>query len=127
VTGSLEVQIQDTTDPVSEGETTEFIVTVTNRGLQPLKGIVLNCTWPESFEFVRAESRDGNRNVNLSARVDGQTAALPPAASLPPDKSLEYRLILRAGRVGAHQVTVSASDGTEQPAIEVSEPILVHR
>ncbi len=127
VAGSLEVQIQDTADPVSEGETTEFVVTVTNRGLQSLKGIALNCKWPESFEFVRMEAREENHVRSLSPQVSGSQATLSSAALLPTDKSFEYRLILRAGRVGAHQVTVSAGDGTDQPAVEVSEPILVHR
>ncbi|MFO0917834.1 MAG: hypothetical protein U0872_05900 [Planctomycetaceae bacterium] len=127
VTGSLEVQIQDTADPLSQGETAEFLVTVTNRGLQPLKEITLNCTWPDSFELVRAESREANQFVEVATKVNGSQATLSSSSTLHTDKSFEYRLLLRAGSVGPHQITVSAHDGSDQPAVEISEPILVHR
>lgn len=125
--GWLDVRVHDVSDPIGVGETAEFVVTIQNQGLQTVKDVAATCTLPDGFELVHAAVKQGERSRPVTAEVQGGAATLGEAVVLPPDKSVEYRLTVRARHAGMHQVTISVAGPRDQPPVDVVEPIMVHR
>jgi len=125
--GQLDVRAQDLSDPVAVGEIAEFRVTVENPGLTAAKNISLTCHWPEGFQWESAEQIQGGQSLPLDVTREELSATLPSIARLDPDRRLEFRVRLQARQAGPHDVRFSVRDDTRPTAIDVIEPIMVHR
>lgn len=127
VVGLLDVRVQDVIDPVAVNDDAELAVTIVNQGLQPAKDVVVECRWPDGFDFTGAVLRRNGKSIPLDVDVRDQTATLPRVPRLETDEKLEYRLKLPAKRAGAHQLRVFVTDSANPTPVEVVEPIMVHR
>lgn len=127
VTGLLDVRVQDVIDPIAVDGKAELTVTLRNRGLQAARDIVVSCVWPAGFEFVNATRTVRGQTIPVKFTVDGKTAALGAINRLDPDETIELHITLIANRPGAHQLAVQVTESATSGAVEVREPIMVHR
>lgn len=109
---ALLLEVVDDNDPVEVGNTTTYIITVTNQGSAPGTGIKVNCELPAEQDFVSAGGATAGTNTGKSVSF----AALP---SLAPGATATWRVTVRANAPGAVLFRVSRSSNEfPEPAIE---------
>jgi uncharacterized repeat protein (TIGR01451 family) len=108
----------DVTDPVPVGETTTYVITVTNQGSADGTGIRLVSELPAEMEFVSGE---GPTAVTIS----GNRITMAPLATLAPRAKAEWMITVRARRAGDVRFKTSlTSDQFERPIEETEATFL---
>ena len=102
----VEIDKADTVDPITEGELTDYIITITNTGNQPLTGVTLLDQLPAAFEFDSA-------SIDTQV-VDGKMAW--DLGTLDPDESAQVTVAARGMIFGTH------TNVAEVDAKELDEP-----
>jgi hypothetical protein len=125
--GGLEVRVQDVVDPIGEGGTAELVVAIKNDSVQTIRDVAATCAWPEGFDLIGVTQIEDGQSRPAQADVGAQSARLGELVDLEPDRSIEYRVQLRANRTGTQQLTVTVTNASDETTTKVVEPILVHR
>jgi uncharacterized repeat protein (TIGR01451 family) len=110
-TTDLEVSITDAPDPVSQGSTLTYVVTVRNLGPNPSDGVALTDTLPAGVEFVSAIPSQGIATGNNS-QVTAELGTILPGAQA----TLTIRAIPCLVGDNVNTVAVSSQDMDSNPA-----------
>jgi uncharacterized repeat protein (TIGR01451 family) len=126
LSGPLQVELRDTSDPIAIGETTEHVVTVLNRSKQTVSGIRLTALVPQELGVVSTTVRlDGNA-VDVSADIDDDRIVFGLIKELPAGSTLTFHIKSKAQRDGDATFTVSVTYPRDDGALVVNEPISVN-
>lgn len=87
------LEVIDVNDPVLVGETTEYLITVTNQGTKTDTNIKIVCSLGDESTYVRAS---GATNGSLN----GKSITFAPLASLAPKAKAEWRVVVKAAKPG---------------------------
>jgi len=126
LTGLLDLQVADQEDPIRVGETTEFVVTVLNRGLQPLRQVTLATVIPPDLQFVSASSQLGQQPLALRHDRDGSRLVFSPQTLLAPDTPLTIRIRVKAVRPGDARLEAHVTCATQPDPLVVTEMITIN-
>ncbi len=113
-TADLVISKTDSKDPIAAGETLNYVITVTNRGVVPATGIVIKDMLPPDVEFLSADAggrgtcntaTDAGRTI-VSCNMDGALAPLSEKMTI----SVSVRVLATTpgGKVLTNTATVSA-------------------
>lgn len=121
--GALDVDIQDTVDPVKTGEELEYLVTVTNRDLRSVHDVQVTATLPGLFRAMTAEVREGQQVLTaVRANVEGLSIRFDSVDVLAPDAKLTYRIKVKALQPGTDRLLLSiSSDDVPSGKIRLEE------
>jgi uncharacterized repeat protein (TIGR01451 family) len=111
---AVALEMDDTDDPVEIGETTTYVITVTNQGSSPSTSVKIVCTVPPQGEAV---SGDGPTRSTIS----GATVTFEPLPSLAPKERVTYRVVVRAKAAGDVRFKVSLTTGEITTPVEETE------
>ncbi|HID22253.1 MAG TPA: DUF11 domain-containing protein [Planctomycetaceae bacterium] len=126
LTGLLHLHVSDQEDPIRVGETTEFVVTVLNRGLQPLRQVTVTMVIPPGLQFTSASSRLGRQPLALRHDWDGSKLTFSPQTVLPPDRPLTLRIRVRALRSGDTTLAAQVTCATQPDPLTVEETLTIN-
>ncbi len=87
------LEVIDVNDPVLVGETTEYLITVTNQGSKTDTNIKIVCALGDESTYVRASGA-------TSGSLNGKTITFAPLASLAPKAKAEWRVVVKAAKSG---------------------------
>ncbi len=90
VTGipAILLEVVDTNDPIEVGDTTTYVITVTNQGSAPDTDIRIVCTLEASQEYVSSTGA-------TTSNVRGRQVAFDPIRSLAAKQKATYRVVVR--------------------------------
>ena len=95
--GAMTISISETSDPIRVGQTTKYLIAVTNRRNTDDRNMQLQITLPEGLQFVRINA------AQPRITPDGRTITLVEQAVRIEEK-LEYELEVEARQAGTHVV-----------------------
>jgi uncharacterized repeat protein (TIGR01451 family) len=108
--GALEVDVQDTLDPVEVGDELEYLVSVTNRDLRSVHDVQVTATLPGQFRAMTAEVLEGQQPLTaVRANVEGSLVRFDSVDVLAPDAKLTYRIKVKALQPGTDRFLISVS------------------
>ena len=114
VTGipAILLEVIDETDPVQVGDTTTYVITVTNQGSAPDTNIQIVCNLEPNQDHVsNAGATTGN--------VNGRTITFTPIPVLAPKAQATFRVTVRANAAGDTRFKVTmTSDELRRPVEE---------
>lgn len=122
---TLDVSVADARDPVPVGETTTYLVTITNRGFDTISDMRLDAEVSGGLEILAQEAElaevafDGPQPATL------QSATYAVAGSIEPDESRQIRIDARATSIGVAGIRVLATELATGRRVEVDEPTIV--
>ncbi|MBL0921201.1 MAG: DUF11 domain-containing protein [Phycisphaerales bacterium] len=114
VTGvpALLLETVDNPDPIQVGDQTTYTITVTNQGTAPDTNIKIVCVLEDTQAFVSAGGA-------TNATTTGSRIEFAPIASLAPGAKAEFRVVVRAVKVGDTRFrTIMTSDQLTRPVEE---------
>lgn len=105
----LSLQMTDSADPIKEGDSTEFTITLTNQGNAADTNVRVQVSFAPGLQPVSSSGAS-------SANVSGQLVAFAPVATIEPKKSLVWKIIARGTVSGDNRTRVQyTSDNTKVP------------
>lgn len=105
----LLLQMGDSADPIKEGDTTEFFITLTNQGTAADTNVRVQMSLPAGLQPLSASG-------STSASIAGQLVTFAPVASLEPKQSLSWKVTARGTIVGDNRTRVQyTSDSIKVP------------
>lgn len=124
---TLDVAIADVRDPVPVGETTTYLLTLTNRGLEAIEGIRVEIEVEGGLEILPGERPVSGVSQQVRAG-DGapQTATYSISERIAPDESKELLIDVRGTAVGTGGLRVTATHLANGRRFEVQEPTVVN-
>lgn len=114
------VEVVDLTDPVEVGQETIYVITVTNQGNTPNRGIRVVCTLPEQLEFIGTE---GPTRGALAGR-DVRFEVLPEIA---PNARVSWKLRVRAVGTGDIRFRTAVTTDRFSTPIDETEATTLYR
>jgi hypothetical protein len=109
-TGALEVDLQDTVEPIKTGEELDYVITVTNRELGSVHDVQVTATLPAMFRASSTEVREGQQVLTaVRANVEGSVIRFDSVDVLAPDAKLTYRIKVKALQAGTDRLLVSVT------------------
>ena len=124
---SLDVSVTDARDPLPVGETTTYLVTVTNRGLDPLSDLRLDVDVEGGLEIIRAgEAVRGGVSLGGRSRTSPPSATLPISGPIAPDDARTVQIDVRAVRVGRGGLRVTATETATENQATTEEPTVIN-
>ncbi len=87
------LEVIDVNDPVLVGETTTYVITVTNQGTRTDTNIKIACSIPAEAVYVSSSGA-------TTGSVNGGALTFAPLASLAPKAKAEWRIVVKAGKEG---------------------------
>jgi uncharacterized repeat protein (TIGR01451 family) len=121
LTGILDLQVEDTDDPISKGGRTELTVTVHNRGFQAARNVELSVELPRGLKFVSGSVLEGERALNAAARAEEMDVSFAPVPMLGAERALTYRVVLDAVAAGDARVRVRVKHAAARSSISAVE------
>jgi len=94
--GVLTMQVRDRDDLLRIGDETEYLITVSNTGLQSVRGIRVTAEIPDMFRIVSAEVRQAKHRLLNTVDITGRTVTFAPVATLRGGGTLHYRIRVKA-------------------------------
>lgn len=108
--GALDVDLEDSSDPVKAGGEIEYLITVTNRDLRSVHDVGVTATLPAQFRAGSTEVREGQQLLAaVRAHVEGSLIRFESVDVLAPDATLTYRIKVKALQAGTGRLLVSVS------------------
>ncbi len=108
--GALDIDLQDTLDPVKIGDESEYVITITNRDLKAVQGVQVTTTLPGLFRATTTEVREGRQLLAaVKAKVEGSLIRFDAVDMLAPDAKLTYRVKVKALQAGTDRFLLSVS------------------
>jgi uncharacterized repeat protein (TIGR01451 family) len=109
---ALLIEVVDTVDPLLPGESTVYLVKVTNQGTEVDRNVRVAATFPEAVSPTAASG-------HTTATVNGQTVSTAPFAVLQPRQFIEWRIEARANSKADARLRVQLfSDLLQTPVTE---------
>ena len=123
---TLDVAVADSRDPVPVGETTTYLVTVTNRGLDAISDVRVDVELTGGLEFIARTQ--GLSEVSRSAQPPAgpRTATFAVNGPIAPDDSRVVRVDARATSVGVGGLRVLATELATDRRVIVDEPTVIN-
>ena len=118
---TLDVAVADARDPLPVGETTTYLVTVTNGGLEPLGDVRLDVELIGGLEMIRAGSESVDVALTPASGSSETRITIPIAGPIAPDDARSVQIDVRAVRVGKGGVRVSATESAADLQATTSE------
>ena len=112
------LQITDSFDPVSEGQTVGFTVTVSNQGRSPMTSVRVTVPIPTEFTVV---STSDSAQATISA--DRRTVTFELDGSLARDDSFSFTITVRANELPGAQIRQDTVTTATMTYAEFSEPV----
>lgn len=105
----LSLQMTDSADPIKEGDTTQFTVTLTNQGTAADTNVRVQISFPAGLLPVSSGGA-------TSATVSGQSVSFAPVATLAPKQSLVWTVVTKGTVAGDNRTRVQyTSDSIKVP------------
>jgi uncharacterized repeat protein (TIGR01451 family) len=105
----LSLQMADSADPIKEGDTTQFTITLTNQGSAADTNVRVQMSFPAGLQPVSSGGA-------TTATVAGQSVSFAPVASLAPKQSLTWTVTARGAVAGDNRTRVQyTSDSIKVP------------
>lgn len=123
--GLLGVEVRDTRDPVTIGDTTDHVITVHNRTPQTLHGIRLRAIVPRNLRVLSTSVSLDDRELALEAAVEDGRVDFDPLSALPAGTSVTFRLRNRALSAGDAELTVQVEHALGRNPVIAGEPLSV--
>lgn len=106
------LEVIDLEDPVEVGNTTTYVITVTNQGSAPDANIRVTCTLEDNQQYVSSSGA-------TRATAAGRTVTFAPVASLAPKQKATFRVVVKNVKAGSTRFGVSmTSDQLTRPVNE---------
>ena len=106
------IEVIDTVDPLLIGETTTYVVRVTNQGTANDTNVNVTCRFPAQITPTAA-------NGSTQATVNGKTVNTKPFPVLKPGQVIEWRVEAKAQSVGDSRLKVDLNtDLLKTPVVE---------
>lgn len=106
------LEVVDEVDPVEVGQTTTYMIRVTNQGSLAGTNIVIKCELEDEMEYVSAS---GSTNANAA----GKTITMSPVPSLAPKQQAVWKVVIKAVASGDVRFGVQmTSDQIDRPVLE---------
>lgn len=87
------LEVIDVNDPVLVGETTTYVISVTNQGTKTDTNIRIACSIPAEAAYVSSSGA-------TAGSANGGALTFAPLASLAPKAKAEWRVVVKAGKEG---------------------------
>lgn len=105
----LSLQMTDSADPIKEGDTTEFTITLTNQGNAADTNVRVQMSFPAGLQPVSSGGA-------TSAMIAGQAVSFTPVATLEPKQSLVWTVMAKGVVSGDNRTRVQySSDSIKVP------------
>jgi uncharacterized repeat protein (TIGR01451 family) len=105
----LSLQMTDSADPIREGDSTEFTITLTNQGNAADSNVRVQMSFPAGLQPVSSGGA-------TTATVVGQSVSFAPVATLEPKQSLVWTVIAKGTVAGDNRTRVQyTSDSIKVP------------
>jgi uncharacterized repeat protein (TIGR01451 family) len=105
----LSLQMTDSADPIKEGDTTEFSITLTNQGTAADSNVRVQMSFPGGLQPLSASGA-------TTATIAGQSVSFAPVATLAPKQSLVWKVVAKGSVVGDNRTRVQyTSDSIKVP------------
>jgi len=124
--GTLELQVTDSTDPLSVGDETEYRISLVNRGLQTARQVRVEADVPANLRVVSAKVFQAEQQLDVGLNVQGQRIAFAPVANLAPDTRLDFVIQAKALRPGDGALRAQVTHETLRRPVEVRETTTVN-
>lgn len=87
------LEVIDVNDPVLVGETTTYLISVTNQGTKTDTNVKIVCSIPAEAAYVSSSGA-------TTGSLNGGTLTFAPLPSLAPKAKAEWRIVVKAGKEG---------------------------
>lgn len=124
--GVIIMQVRDRNDLLQIGDETEYLVTISNTGLQSVRGIQLTTEIPDMFRIVSAEVRQEKHRLLNTTDITGRTVTFGPVATLRGGDTLHYRIRVKAFSAGDGTFRARMSHSLKKNNLTVSESTTVN-
>ena len=124
--GIVGIQVSDTVDPLAVGDETVYVVTVRNRGLQPLTELVVRLLVPEHLQVVTVESELGEQTNAVRFRNENGVVTFAPVTNLAGDAAWIIRLHALAVKPGDGTFRTQYTHSRETDWVEIQETTTVN-
>jgi uncharacterized repeat protein (TIGR01451 family) len=105
----LSLQMGDSFDPIKEGDTTEFMIALTNQGSAADTNVRVQMSFPPGLQPLSAGGA-------TSAIISGQSVTFAPVATLAPKQSLIWKVMAKGTVAGDNRTRVQyTSDSIKVP------------
>lgn len=110
-------EVVDLEDPVEIGDTTTYLITVTNEGSAADNNVRISCTLDDKLQYVSSAGA-------TAGSIMGKTVSFAPLRSLEPKNKATWRIVVRGVQSG--DVRIRASMHTDQLALPVEQTEATH-
>ncbi len=111
------LEVLDLEDPVEVGNTTTYLVTVTNQGSAADTNIRIICGLDDNLQYVTSAGA-------TAGSIMGRTVSFAPLRSLEPKAKATWRVVVRGARAG--DVRLKVTMHTDQLALPVEHTEVTH-
>jgi hypothetical protein len=123
---TLDVAIADVRDPVPVGETTTYLLTLTNRGLEPIVGARIEIEVDGGLELLSAHQPGSTVSQQTRDDAPRRTATYAISQTIAPDESEDLLIDVRGTAVGTAGLRVTATELASGRRFQVEEPTVVN-
>jgi len=124
--GIITMQARDRDDLLRIGDETEYLITVSNTGLQSVRGIRVTAEIPDMFRIVSAEVRQAKHRLLNTVDITGRTVTFAPMATLRGGGTLIYRIRVKAFSTGDGTFRARLSRAPKKNILTVDETTTVN-
>jgi uncharacterized repeat protein (TIGR01451 family) len=110
-------EVVDLEDPVEIGDTTTYLITVTNEGSAADNNVRITCMLDDKLQYVSSAGA-------TAGSIMGKTVSFAPLRSLEPKNKATWRIVVRGVQSG--DVRIRASMHTDQLALPVEQTEATH-
>lgn len=108
----LSLQMTDSADPIKEGDSTEFTITLNNQGNAPDTNVRVQMSFPAGLQPVSSSGA-------TTATIAGQSVNFSPVAELAPKQALVWKVIAKGTVTGDNRTRVQyTSDSIKVPVVK---------
>lgn len=121
IKGILDIQVDDRQDPIRIGDETEYVTTIRNRGLQPVRDVTVRGLVPSNMRVVGVQVSQEGQPFDVQSNVLGRELDIEGINLLPADAELSVAIQVKALRSGDEEFRVSVGHAASTDAVEVAE------
>ncbi|MBN1361528.1 MAG: DUF11 domain-containing protein [Sedimentisphaerales bacterium] len=111
------LEVVDLEDPVEVGNTTTYLITVTNQGSAADTNLRIVCALDDNLQYVSSAGA-------TAGSIMGKTVSFAPLRSLEPKAKATWRVVVRGARAG--DVRLKVTMHTDQLALPVEHTEVTH-
>lgn len=111
------LEVVDLQDPVEAGDTTTYLITVTNQGSAADTGVRIVCALDDNLQYVSSAGA-------TAGSIMGTTVSFAPLRSLEPKAKATWRIVVRGARPA--DVRFKVTMHTDQLALPVEHTEITH-